>query len=98
MQVILLSSLVTATGTVESTPNALRTYQATVVGTGTVTATVIIEGTNDQITYLPIGTITLTGTTSNSDGFASSAPWASVRARITAISGTGALCTVSMGY
>lgn len=98
MQLILLQSLVTATSTAEALPAANRTFQATVVGTGAVTATVIIEATNDQVLYLTLGTITLSGTTSATDGFASMAPWAGVRARITAISGTGALCTVSMGY
>lgn len=74
-----------------------RTFQATVVGTGAVTATIIIEATNDDIAHLTLGTITLSGTTSASDGFASSAQWRYVRARITAISGTGAAVTVTMG-
>lgn len=77
--------------------SAMRTYQATVAGTGAVTSTVIIEGSNDGVSFLPIGTITLSGTTLASDGFVSPAPWAFTRARMTAISGTSALVNVTMG-
>lgn len=74
-----------------------RTYQASVKGTGAVTATVVIEGSNDGEFFLEIATITLSGTTSDSDGFVSQAAWGFVRARLTAISGTGAAVTVTMG-
>lgn len=96
----LIKSLATATGEalfIADVPNS-RTYQATVVGTGAVTGTVIFEGSNDKILYVPIGTVTLTGTTSATDGFTSSAAWANIRARVTAISGTGALITATVGY
>lgn len=78
---------------------AHRSYQAAVAGTGAVTATVIIEGSNEgvPVNYLTLATITLSGTTSASDGFVGTAAWASVRARLTAISGTGAAVTVTMG-
>jgi len=75
------------------------TFQATVVGTGAVTATVTIEYSNDG-TYVCStvgGTITLSGTTSSTDGFTSDSPWKFVRANVTAISGTGATVTVTMG-
>lgn len=74
-----------------------RTYQASVAGTGAVTATVIVEGSNDGVNFLTLATITLSGTTSASDGFSSTANWPCVRARLTAISGTGAAVTVTMG-
>ena len=75
------------------------TYQATVAGTGAVTATVIIDVSNDGVNAVstPMGTITLSGTTSSSDGFTSSAPWKYYRARVTAISGTGATVQVYTG-
>jgi hypothetical protein len=68
------------------------TYQAVVSGTGTMGATVVIEMSNDGINAVatPAGTITLTGASPQSDGFTTSAPWKYHRARITAISGTGA--------
>lgn len=74
-----------------------RTFQATVSGTGAVTSTVTIQVSNDGSNWLTLGTISLSGTTSASDGFASSAPWVFVRANQTAISGTSAKTTVIMG-
>lgn len=81
----------------KDSPNS--TFQATVTGTGAVTATVIIDVSNDGINAVTtvLGTITLTGTTSSSDGFTTNAPWKYVRARVTAISGTGATVQVYMG-
>lgn len=74
-----------------------RTYQATVVGTGTVSATVKIEGSNDMAAWLTLGTITISGTDAASDGFPSETAWTHVRANLTAIGGTGAQATVTMG-
>lgn len=77
-----------------------RTFQAKVEGTGAVTATVVIEVTNfdgDTTNVLTLGTITLSGTTRATDGFASLARWGNVRARISAISGTNAKVNVNMG-
>lgn len=73
-------------------------FQATVTGTGAVTATVEIEVSNDGVNIVDtvMGTITLSGTTSHSDGFTSEAPWKYVRANVTAISGTGATVDVTM--
>ena len=75
------------------------TYQATVAGTGAVTATVTIEASNDGTSWCStvLGTITLSGTTTDTDGLTSDAPWKFVRANVTAISGTGAAVTVLMG-
>jgi hypothetical protein len=74
-----------------------RTFQAVVVGTGAVTATVAIEVSNDGTYWETLATINLSGTTSDSDGLTSSAPWGYVRANVTAISGTNAAVTVKMG-
>lgn len=76
------------------------TFQACVDGTsGAQTATVTIEGSNDGIhpCGTVLGTITLSGTVTASDGFTTTAPWKYVRASVTAISGTGALVTAMMG-
>lgn len=74
-------------------------FQANVVGIGTVSATVVIDCSNDGVYWCatPLGTITLSGTTSSTDGFTTNAPWKYVRARVTAIAGTGATVTVYMG-
>jgi hypothetical protein len=84
----------------ESVPTLLfpgaKTFQATVVGTGAVTAEVKIEASNDDENWLVLGTITLTGSGSASDGFASAAAWAHHRANLTAVTGTEAAVTVKM--
>lgn len=75
-----------------------RTYQASVTGTGAVSATVIVDVSNDGEGWIELATVTLSGTTSDTDGFASDAPWKYCRARVTAISGTSAAVDVVMGY
>lgn len=92
---------VTVTGTgawvYKDAPKA--TIQATVTGTGAVTATVVIDCSNDGVNACatPLGTISLSGTTSSSDGFTTDAPWKFIRARTTAISGTSATVVVLKG-
>lgn len=68
-------------------------FQAIVTGTGTVTGTVLIQVTNETNTFnginsnwITMGTITLTGTTTGTDGFTTICPWRYVRANVTAIS------------
>lgn len=76
------------------------TFQATVNGTsGTVTATIDIEVSNNETDWIVMGTISLSATapTADSDGFASNASWSFARAKLTAITGTGAVVTVLMG-
>lgn len=75
-----------------------RSYQATVTGTGAVSATVVIQVTNDNaVNWLDLGTITLSGTNSATDGFGCLVDWKFVRANVTAISGTGATVNVFVG-
>lgn len=77
------------------------TVIASEVGTGAVTATVVVEVTNvPSVTtsWLTLGTITLSGTTTAQDGFASAAAWGAIRAKTTAISGTSAIVTVTLAY
>lgn len=88
----------TTTGTSKSMiPNGGQGYsfQALVAGVGAVAATVIIEVTNISPNWITLGTITLSGTTSASDGFVSLAPWGAVRARVT--SPTGAVTCWMVG-
>ena len=92
-----VTSTSTGNGVYKDSPFA--TFQATVIGTGTVTATVQIQCSNDGTNWCStvLGTITLSGTTSSADGFTTQAPWKFVRAVVTAISGTGATVQVLMG-
>jgi hypothetical protein len=70
-----------------------RTCQATVTGTGAVTASVNIEVSNDNVGWILAGTIALSGTTTATDGFTIQATWLNIRANVTALSGTGAAVT-----
>jgi hypothetical protein len=74
-----------------------KTFQATVSGTGTVGATVLVNVSDDGVNFVTLGTITLSGTTSATDGFASEASWGYYQANVSAISGTGAAVTVISG-
>ena len=76
------------------------TFQATANGaSGTITATVDIEVSNNETDWISMATISLSASApvADSDGFASNASWAFVRANLTAITGTGARVTVVMG-
>lgn len=96
---LLQGATTTTTGDLKYKDAPQATIQATVTGTGAVTATVVIEVSNDgtNVTSTPAGTITLSGTTTSSDGFVTDSPWKYIRARVTAISGTGATVSVNMG-
>lgn len=76
------------------------TFQArgsTSAGAGS--ATIEIRVSNDNVDYTTLaGTITLTlSTTVVGDGFASLGAWRYVKAHVSALSGTGASVTVTMG-
>lgn len=77
--------------------DAGRSFQSYITGTGALSATVLIEGSNDEVGWILMQTHTLSGTTTDVAGLPSSAQWEFVRARLTAISGTGAAVTVTMG-
>lgn len=90
----------TATGEQKDLWNTNRTFEAygnTSAGVGA--ATIIIEVRNsDNSDWHTMGTISLTlGTTISGDGFASAAAWKYVRARVSAISGTGATIFANAG-
>lgn len=80
-------------------PGIYASFQAIVTGTGAVTATVAIQVSEDGVNWCTtaLGTISLTGTTTASDGFATASAWKYVRANVTAITGTGASVSVLMG-
>lgn len=97
MVTLLNAVLITGAGTaVTPVVGANRCFQARVVGTGVVTATVTVEVSLDGTYFLTLGTITLSGTTSATDGFASNAQWQYVRGNCTAINGTNAAVTLNM--
>lgn len=73
-----------------------KTIQGVVNGTGAVTATVEIDGSNNGTNWDLLGTLSLSGTTTASDSFSSMDRYRFLRADITAISGTGAAVTVEV--
>lgn len=73
-----------------------RTFVANVAGTGAVTATVLVQVSNNNSHWITLATITLSGTTSADDGFVADESWQYVRGKVTAISGTGAAVTLTM--
>jgi len=91
--------IVDTTGAAIYKDSPWSTFQATIVGTGAVSGTIVIQGSNDGTNWCatPLGTITLSGTTSATDGFTSQAPWKYVRAVLSSLSGTGATAQVLLG-
>jgi hypothetical protein len=94
---LLTGVLVTGAGTGVPIPHAPASFQAVVTGTGAVTAVIACQVSNDGINWLTAGTISLSGTTTATDGFPMTAPWLYVRGNITSISGTSAAVTLTMG-
>jgi len=93
---LLSGATTTTTGTAVDCWLSTRGVQARVAGSGAVTATVLIEISNDEVGYMTLGTITLSGTTSATDGFAISPSFRTIRASVTAISGGSAAVTVTL--
>lgn len=74
------------------------THHARVAGTGAVSATLVIEGTNDvdgDTGWLTLATITLSGTTEAMDAVTGSCAMEQIRHRCSAISGTSATLTAT---
>lgn len=78
---------------------SLKTVNVTVRGTGTVSATVNLLGSNlqDLDAYTVIATFALTGNNFALDSAIIDAPWAYTQAEVTAIAGTGATVNVALG-
>lgn len=87
----------TQSGPAVSDNGRAPTFSANVSGTGAVSATIQVQARNTASgVWLTLGTITLSGTTSAADGFATLARYMEYRAVLSAISGTGAAVTVTM--
>jgi hypothetical protein len=87
------STAVTAASTPTFKESPYGAFQAIVTGTGSVSATILIQVCNQEDTFngvkanwITMGTITLAGTTTATDGFTTVCPWRYVRANVTAIS------------
>lgn len=78
-----------------SNPSGRRSIQVGVAGTGAVSATVKIYGCNDGRFLVNVMTITVSGTNSATDAAQDDFPWEYYVAEVTAVSGTGALVSVT---
>ena len=83
-------------GNVPARPS--RTYDARVTGTGAITATVTLFGSNDGVGYstTPFLTFTLSGTTSVTDSYVSQANWGFIRCTTANVTGTGATVSATV--
>lgn len=100
-QTILSSGTASATGYIKIIPDnapASRSLQATVVGTGAVTATVVIAGSADGQAYVDLASFSLSGTNSASDRVSVTFSEPHLKATLSGISGTGAVATASVAY
>lgn len=95
---ILLDSVKVATsGAPTSQIRAKKTFEADVSGVGTVSATVVFEGSNAGRHWEALGTLTLSGVNSASGALFHDGPWGAVRATVTDIS-PGATLTAAIGF
>lgn len=94
-----LLTAATATGPGSPVPDfGAPSFTGEVTGTGAVSAAVRIEARNTASgVWTTMGTLTMSGTTSAGDSFGSLIRYMEYRANVTAISGTGAAVTVTMG-
>lgn len=95
---LLSSAIATGAATAHRSPNRTKTYQASgTTSAGAGASTIVIQGSNNNSTWVTIGTITLTlSTTASSDAFTSDDRFTYVRANVTAISGTDATVSAYM--
>jgi hypothetical protein len=91
----ILDTLVTATSTVVNPWASEWSVQATVTGTGAVTATVSVQVSNDASGWIEIEEIALSDTTLATDAITVTAAWKYVRCVCSAITGTGARLIVT---
>lgn len=79
---------------------SFKTCQASGTVTASTGATAVdIQGSNDNVNWVKLGTITLVlGTSSVTDGFVIAANWKYVRNNVVSISGTNAAVTTICSY
>ena len=96
---LMLDRTTTGAATAMEMGGVFRTYFAygtTTAGAGA--CAVKVQVSNDNASWVDLGTITLTlATTVAGDGLATTAPWKYVRGNIGSISGTGAKCSLVVG-
>lgn len=79
---------------IDSSAPTTWTHSATLTGTGAVSATILVEGSNDNSAWFPLCTLSPTGTTSATDAITGISASLHIRHRCTTITGTGASASV----
>ena len=78
--------------------NDKLTVHASIAGTGTVSVTANVEGSNNGgTTWSLLTALSLTGTNADSKSYTVDGPWGSVRVTLASITGTGATAQVWVG-
>jgi len=93
---LLSEATTTTTGATFPCYGSTTSVQASITGSGAISATVIVEVSNDESQWLTLETLSLSGTTSATGGVAFVPCWRAIRARLTAISGASAAVTVKL--
>lgn len=94
---ILIDTMAVATGNAVAQARGNHTYQASLKGTGSISATVVFDVRNAGPGWiLGYATYSLSGSNQVDDGFTSDEHWAEVRVRVTAINGTDARVVASL--
>lgn len=73
---------------------AKRTFQVTMTA-GSTSCSVVIEGSNDDIGWVPVANLDVVVSDNISAGVTTDAPWRAVRANVTALTGT--IASITMG-
>jgi hypothetical protein len=90
---------ITTGAAVRITAGRISVQAVLTCSSGDCSGTVVIEVSNDSQNWLTAGTITFAAAASpQTEGLLIDAPWSAVRARTSAISGTGATMTVRGHY
>lgn len=95
----------TANGSGQSVPNAswdtglsapYQTFVATITGTGTFSASVQIQGSNDGTNWVNVGTALAVSNSTPSVGLVANTTYKYFRATVASITGTGATVNTTM--
>lgn len=84
-----------ATGVAANPPGTVLSMALVVTGTGTVSATVVVEASNDGgSNWFTLATLSASGGSPVSDSLVGESSWVQIRSRCTAIAGTNASASV----
>jgi hypothetical protein len=92
----ILDTTTNTTGSTFTDYNPGGAFQAVITGSGAVTANVAVQASLDGVNWLTLGTIALTGTAPQTDGFVNQGEWCYYRAVSSGVTGTVTRLTCMM--